>query len=292
MGTIAARAESLLAAAVVATTPVAGGDVCTAIRLRLSDGRSAFLKTRAHAPTEFFATEARGLRWLADAPGGAPVPDVLAVAEDCLILSWVEVSAPTADAAERFGRELAATHRAGADAFGATEDGFIGSLPLPNAAKADWAEFWVTRRVQPYVKAASDRGALDSRDRASIEAVLDRVADLAGPPEPPARVHGDLWAGNLLWNTTGAVTLVDPAAHGGHRETDVAMLALFGAPHLPRILDSYREAFPLSDGWEERLPLHHLHPLLVHTTLFGGGYGVRAGQAARALLSGAAAEPT
>ncbi|MGH3485741.1 MAG: fructosamine kinase family protein, partial [Nocardioidaceae bacterium] len=131
MGTIAARAERLLDTSVVATTPVAGGSICTATRLRLSDGRSALMKTRPHAPAGFFTVEARGLRWLREA-GGAAVPEVYAADEDCLVLAWVEPSRPTAEAAERLGRGLAATHAAGADSFGAESDGYIGIAPLPN----------------------------------------------------------------------------------------------------------------------------------------------------------------
>ncbi|MGH7483478.1 MAG: fructosamine kinase family protein, partial [Longimicrobiales bacterium] len=89
MGTIATRAEALLGTAVVATTPVAGGDICTSTRLRLSDGRSGLIKTRPHAPDNFFETEGNGLRWLRDA-GGASVPEVLAAADDCLIVAWIE----------------------------------------------------------------------------------------------------------------------------------------------------------------------------------------------------------
>ena len=118
--------------------------------------------------------------------------------------------------------------------------------------------------------------------------MVRRIVDLAGPDEPPARLHGDLWSGNLVW-TSSAVWLVDPAAHGGHRETDLAMLALFGCPQLPRVLDAYQEATPLADGWEDRVALHQLFPLLVHACLFGrgsggSGYGARAGEAARSLV--------
>jgi fructosamine-3-kinase len=109
------------------------------------------------------------------------------------------------------------------------------------------------------------------------------------PEEPPARLHGDLWNGNVLWGLDGQVWAIDPAAHAGHRETDLAMLSLFGLPHLPRVLDAYLEASPLADGWEDRVPLHQLFPLLVHACLFGWGtsgtgYGGRAGAAARELL--------
>ena len=285
MATIAQRAESLLGTAVVATTTVAGGDICTATRLRLSDGRSALVKTRAQAPPEFFPTEARGLQWLASAAGGIDVPEVLAVESDCLILQWVEPGKTTPEAADGFGRGLAATHAAGAPCFGTEsgDDGFIGTLPLPNRTAPTWPEFFATRRVLPYLKLARDRGNVTADDAAAVDAVVRRIVELAGPDEPPARLHGDLWSGNVLWGQESRVWLVDPAAHGGHRESDLAMLALFGCPQLPRVLDAYQEAAPLADGWEDRVPLHQLFPLLVHACLFGGGYGARAGEAARRL---------
>ena len=283
MGTIAHRAEALLGAAVVATTPVAGGDICTSTRLRLSDGSSALMKTRPHAPGDFFASEARGLRWLG-AASAVDVPEVLAAEADCLILSWVEPGRPTTEAAEAFGRALASTHRAGAPQFGGDQDGYIGTLPLPNRPAATWPEFFATRRILPYLRLARDRSAVSDDDVASIEAVVRRIPELAGPPEPPARLHGDLWSGNVLWGQDGKAWLVDPAAYGGHRETDLAMLALFGLPQLQRVLDAYQEVAPLADGWQERVALHQLFPLLVHAALFGGSYGARAAGAARSLL--------
>lgn len=284
MGSIAGRVEDLLGVAVVATTPVAGGDVCSAARVRLSDGRNAFVKTRSQAPEDFFAVEEAGLRWLAEAADGASVAEVLGRSEDCLVLVWIETGRPTPEAAEEFARLLGATHAAGADAFGAKHHGYIGVAAMPNTPSDDWPEFFATRRVLPYLKVARDRGAISVQDGLAIEAAMGRISELAGPAEPPSRIHGDLWSGNIVWNTERGGVLVDPAAHGGHRETDLAMLALFGAPHLSRILDAYAEAHPLADGWRDRLPLHQLHPLLVHAALFGGSYGSRAGDAARALL--------
>ncbi len=288
MAGTAARAEALLGVGVVSTTPVAGGDICTSTRLRTTDGRSAIIKTRSQAPKDFFQREADGLRWLGSA-GGAAVPEVLAVDDDCLILSWVEPVRPSVEAADRFGQDLAVTHRAGADSYGSSADGYIGLAPLPNRPMDTWPEFYASRRVMPYVRAAVDRAALTSEDADAIEQVVRRIHDLAGPEEEegPARIHGDLWGGNVVWGSDNGVWLIDPAAHGGHRETDLAMLSLFGIPHLQRVLDAYNEAWPLAEGWRERVSLHQLHPLLVHAVLFGGGYGPRAAAAARNLLSGA-----
>jgi fructosamine-3-kinase len=285
MGGIAGKVESLLGTSVVATTAVAGGDVCSAARVKLSDGRNVFVKTLSRAPRDFFATEASGLRWLGQVEPGARVPDVLAHADDCLILTWVESGRPTSEIVEDFARRLAQTHRAGAPTFGAPTDGYVGTAPLSNAASASWPEFFATRRLLPYVRAARDRGALSTDDAAPIEQVVSRIESFAGPAEPPSRIHGDLWSGNIVWSSTGHGVLVDPAAHGGHRETDLAMLSLFGAPHLSRLLEAYHEASPLAAGFRERIPLHQLHPLLVHATLFGGSYGARAAAAARGLLS-------
>ena len=277
MRTLAARAEDLLEVAVVSTSPVAGGDICTATRLRLSDGRSALMKSRNQAPAGFFAREAAGLRWLAEADA-VPVPEVLAVDEACLVLAWVEPTRPSAEAAVELGRSLARLHASGAPAYGAEEDGFIGALPMPNRPAPTWPEFYATRRVLPYLKLARDRGNITDDDAARVDAALHRIVSAAGPEEPPARLHGDLWSGNLVWNAERGVVLVDPAAHGGHRETDLAMLALFGLPHLPRVLAAYHEQAPLADGWEERVPLHQLFPLLVHAAMFGGRYGAMAGR--------------
>ena len=220
---VAKRAEELLGASVVATAPVAGGDIATATRLRLSNGTTALMKTHPHAPPDFFETEAAGLRWLAEADG-VRVPEVLAVDHECLILAWVEPGKNTADAAAAFGRDLARTHNAGAATYGPDHDGYIGRLPLPNRPAASWPEFFAVRRILPYLKLARDRGAVTDDEAAAVESVVRRLPALV-PEEPPARLHGDLWNGNVLWGLDGQVWAIDPAAHAGHRETDLAMLS-------------------------------------------------------------------
>jgi fructosamine-3-kinase len=228
----------------------------------LEDGRQVFAKIGPASGV--FASEAAGLRWLGEA---ITVPEVVEAGPDRLVLSWVPQEAPTAEAALRFGRDLARLHRAGAAGFGAPWPGFIAELPMDNTPAGDWPSFYARRRVLPFLRQAR----LPARDVALVERAVERFPEVAGPPEPPARIHGDLWSGNVLWSG-GSGVLIDPAAHGGHRETDLAMLALFGLPYLDRVLGAYQEEFPLAEGWRERVPLHQLHPLLVHVVLYGGSY--------------------
>jgi fructosamine-3-kinase len=256
---------------------VGGGDICSAVRGTL-DGAAAFAKTLADAPAEFFAAEARG-RQLLDVDGGPPLPRVLAVGDDGLVLEWVDPGRAGVAAAQEFGGALARMHHASPGAFGAETDGFIGSLPLDNTAAPDWPTFYAERRLAPYLP------SLPADVRRPVELLCQVLHEVAGPPEAPARIHGDLWSGNVLWAADGRAWLVDTAsAHGGHRETDLAMLMLFGAPCLEEILGAYDDEWPLAAGWRERVQLHQLHPLLVHAVMFGGSYLSRAAHVAERLL--------
>ncbi len=213
------------------------------------------------------------------------MPEVLAAGPQALVISMIPPGRATPEAAFGFGTDLARLHAAGADGFGAPWPGFIASLPLDNTQDAgDWPQWYAQRRLLPFLSRAVDAGALRSEDARLVEAVIDRIGSLAGPAEPPSRIHGDCWAGNVLWSG-GRGWLIDPAAHGGHRETDLAMLALFGAPGLDRILAGYNDTVPLAAGWRSRIPLHQLHPLLVHACLFGASYREEVRSAARAALA-------
>lgn len=243
--------------------PVTGGSICDAFR----GGDDVFVKALHDAPAGLFAAEAAGLRWLAAAEA-LPVPEVLAVEAGWIALEWMESIADE----EALGRGLATLHAAGAHAHGATPPGvpatvFLGPLALPAAPAPTWSEHYAGQRLEPLLRRAADRDALPGGARAAVERVIARIDALAGPEEPPARLHGDLWSGNVL-----GTTLIDPAAHGGHRETDLAMLRLFGGPS-ERCFAAYAEVAPLAEGHVERVGLWQLQPLLVHAILFGGSYG-------------------
>jgi fructosamine-3-kinase len=211
------------------------------------------------------------------------VPAVHAVADDLLALEWIEEGSLDAAGAEAFGRGLASLHGAGADGFGWHAPIRFGRLEISNEPLPDWPSFYAERRLRPLARQAFDEGSLSRAGADAVAAVSDRVAELAGPGEPPSRLHGDLWGGNVLAGADGRAVLIDPAAHGGHREVDLAMLRLFGSPG-ERVFAAYSEVAPLADGHEDRLGLWQLFPLLVHAVLFGGSYGASAERTARSFV--------
>jgi fructosamine-3-kinase len=272
--------EALTGSPATDTAPLGG----TARRVTLADGRVVVAKRHDHATA--VRAEVAGLRWLAPL-----APDVLGYDDEWLVAGFVPPGSPSAAAAEEFGRALARLHAAGAPAFGAPPpdgpaDAWIGLAPMRNEPAGSWPEWYAADRITPYLRVAVDQGVLSGGAVTDIEAVCSRIASLAGPAEPPARLHGDLWNGNVAWAADGKVWLIDPAAHGGHRETDLAMLALFGCAQLDRIVAAYDEAAPPAPGRRARVALHQLFPLLVHTVLFGGGYAGQAAAAARSALRG------
>ncbi len=267
---VASAVEAALGAKIVTWDPVPGGDINQAHEAQLANGRTIFVKSNREAPATMFETEARGLAWLAEARA-VRVPAVLAQGHHYLVLEHIKPSRRKPDFDEVFGRGLAALHRAGAPAFGLDHDNFIGRLPQPNQPLATWAEFYRARRLQPQLRMAVDHRRASPALQRGFERILDRTEALLGPPEPPARLHGDLWGGNAIVDDRGLPCLIDPAVYGGHREVDLAMMRLFGG-FGPRVFAAYQEAFPLDPGHEARVPLYQLYFLMVHLNLFGTSY--------------------
>ncbi len=294
-GLLAAVADDL-GGEVISVGRLTGGDVAEAVRIDLvADGdgsspRTVFAKTHASPPANFFSTEASGLEWLRSA-GAVAVPEVLAHSDGApddrgparLVLEWIEESGRPTGAhgvEEAFGRDLAALHRAGAPSFGRQDRRTTGSRGLPNEPCATWVEFYATQRLEPLARIARDEDALPGDVIDDLVVLAGRLDRLGVPVEPPARLHGDLWAGNRLVDGDGRSWLIDPAAHGGHREFDLAMMSLFGGFGV-RAVAAYDEAHPLADGWQERASLHQIAPLVVHAIKFGGGYRAAAAAAIR-----------
>lgn len=252
---------------------------------------ATFVKRRRGAPAGFFACEAAGLRWLSAATGGVPCARVIEYDEDSLTLERLDAAAPTRAAADQFGRRLARMHDAGADSFGSPPAGWTGPgyfgplqnpLPMSFGRHARWGAFYARERLAPMAEHAARH--LNAPAREAVAAVMDRCeAGAFDDDDSPARLHGDLWSGNVMWTRSGVV-LIDTAAHGGHRETDLAMLALFGCPFFDVVLDSYQRQHPLREGWRDRVALHQLYPLLAHVALFGGGYAGQTSAAAAEVL--------
>jgi len=272
--------EQALGESVIEGRRLGGGDINDAYEVRLASGRSVFVKTNAPDLAGMFEAEARGLGWLAEARA-LRVPEVIAVGGGdgqpaYLALEYLGVGRPQADHDVRLGRGLASLHRFGAPSFGLDHDNYIGRLPQSNRsagtrAARSWPDFYREQRLEAQLRLAERRELASPRMLRGFAKLLEKLEALVGPAEPPARLHGDLWGGNLHTDEVGAPCLIDPAVYGGHREVDLAMMRLFGG-FGARVFDAYREAYPLAEGHEDRVLLYQLYPLLVHVNHFGGGY--------------------
>lgn len=271
-----AAVESLTGHTVRTSTVVRGGDFAAAYRVELVNGTTLFAKTHPSPPPGFFTTEAAGLAWLRSA-GAVPVPEVLTASDGTgpgapalLVMEWIEQGSPSPHTEREFGRDLARMHRAGAPWFGRADRRTTGSRALPNEPCATWAEFYAANRLLPLARLAADVKALPVPTIVRLERLAEGL-DAYDDGEAPARLHGDLWAGNRLVDSSGRSWLVDPAAHGGHPEFDLAMMRLFGG-FGQACYDAYAAEHPLATGWEDRLALHQIAPLVVHAIKFGGHY--------------------
>ena len=269
--------EAVHSAKISQVRGVAGGDIGDSRRVEFESGEAVFLKLYpTPEPSDLDGNsglgraEANGLAWLARTET-LRVAQVIAWDEDWLALEWIESARPATDYDERLGVGLAELHRANPDRFGFAEGNWIGRLPQDNRAESSWAEFYRERRLRPLLDRARGNGALTSSLRADFERLFTNLEFLVGPEEAPARLHGDLWAGNVLPDESGQPCLIDPSVYGGHREMDLAMMRLFGG-FSARVFECYAATHPLADGSDARIALYQLYPLLVHVCLFGGSY--------------------
>ncbi|MCA1751690.1 MAG: fructosamine kinase family protein [Cryomorphaceae bacterium] len=255
---------------------VGGGSINDAYRIA-AGGQLFFVKVNAaNRYPQMLAKEAKGLRFIAE-NSHFKVPKVFEVGRtgdlQFIAMEFIQSTAEAPDYWEQFGAELARMHRYSADHFGLDYDNYMGSMVQLNKRSEKWADFFVEQRLLPQIKAARDAGKADQAMVRGFDLLFSRAENLF-PVEPPAAVHGDLWSGNFMTGADGHATIFDPAVYFGHREVDIAMTRLFGG------FDSgfyrgYLAEYPLESGWEERVDIANLYPLMVHVNLFGGGYAAQ-----------------
>lgn len=268
---LSASLENGLDSAVETAVRLGGGDFAESFRVTLTGGRPVFLKTHQRPPPLFFSTEAAGLKWLKEGP--VAVPEVLLVSDDppVLVLQWIEIGSGGRGTEEALGRGLAQLHKMPFECFGRPDQRTTGSQAVPNTPSDNWPDFYANCRLLPLAKLAADRAVLSSRTVHGIEQLAAQLGEFGCANETPSLLHGDLWAGNRVVDQEGVSWLIDPAAQGGNREFDLAMMRLFGG-YGDACFSAYAESFPLNPGWQERIPLHQLAPLIVHAIKFDGHY--------------------
>ena len=258
---------------IISSAPLGGGSINETFRIGTTSGPLFIKFNQAKRYPGMFSTEANGLAILEKA-GYIRVPNVLHSAETgnfaFLLLEYIDGTVPVGNFWQIFGQNLARLHRRTYAAFGLDHDNYIGSLKQSNHNHPLWIEFLVMERLQPLVRMAYDSGLLDGQDVRRMEMLYKKLPEIL-PIEPPSLIHGDLWSGNYMVGADGNPCIIDPAVYYGHREMDIAMSKLFGG-FSPEFYRSYNEEYPLEKGWEKRVELNQLYPLLVHVNLFGEGY--------------------
>lgn len=264
---------------IISSKTQSGGDINNASIIKLSDGESLFLKWNSSAPDHMFETESKGLKILSDANTDLVIPEVVEVGKNFLLLSLLIPGSGNSGSAYGFGTELAKLHQHSFETFGLNHDNFIGKLPQSNNQHQNWADFFVSERIEPQINLGIQSGKFESDLIPIVDALHKTVQDLF-PNEQPALLHGDLWSGNYMFTKSGAASIYDPAVYYGHREMDIAMTRLFGG-FSEEFYKGYNSGYPLADRFEDRIELCNLYPILVHANLFGGGYVRRANEILR-----------
>ena len=265
--------EKWLGESLLEVRSLSGGDINQVFRLRLANSKDFVLKLNSKdLYPDMFEKEAAGLRLLESAGSNVPGVQMSFVegTHQFLILEFIEEGRPTSSSWERFGRQLATLHLKTNDTFGLDHDNYIGSLDQINRRAVSWNDFFISNRMEPLIRKASERNLLIRSHLKKFESLFSRLPQLI-PEENPSLLHGDLWSGNLMFDKLGEPVFIDPAVYYGHREVDIAMTRMFGGFN-EEFLMSYNEIRPLEVGWQERIELHNLYPTLVHLVLFGSSY--------------------
>lgn len=256
--------------------PLGGGSINDCYRLDTDTGLFFVKVNAADQHPSMFEAEADGLRRLS-LTGAVQVPKVIALGEDhdtsYLLLEHIDGGPKSATFWEAFGRSLAQLHRNTSPSFGLQRNNYIGPLKQVNTPRSSWAQFFITDRLELQVRLARDRKRLGDGAVLRFERLYAELPSLF-PVEPPALLHGDLWSGNFLCDASERPVLIDPAVYYGHREMDIAMTRLFGGFD-DAFYTTYNNERPLQQGWQDRLDLWNLYPLLVHVNLFGGPYAAQ-----------------
>jgi fructosamine-3-kinase len=260
---------------------VSGGDINFAVQIPSNKGK-LFMKYNSNSEfPDMLRTEAKGLEILSSSKC-IGLPEVINQGAfgdwQYLVLEWIPETQKDHKFWSIFGKKLAQLHLTTSDFFGLDHDNYIGSLPQKNEKKDAWDTFYFENRLEPLMRENYDAGLFTRKERNQLERLSTQLYDIV-PAEAPALLHGDLWNGNYMSSSEGPV-LIDPSVYYGHREMDIAMMHLFGGFH-PELFEAYHQFYPLEKGWEDRLEVHQLYPLLVHTSLFGSSYA----QSVKAILA-------
>jgi protein-ribulosamine 3-kinase len=254
---------------VVSRRPVGGGCINAGTILRTESDQTFFLKTNRNTPADMFAREAEGLEALAVA-GGPRVPKPFLWGNEFLLMEDLKCAPQRSGYWTEFGRSLAALHDQTSEKFGFHHDNYIGSTPQPNHWTEDGYVFFADHRLKFQAELARNSNLLPREDVRRIEALADRLGDLA-PEQPASLIHGDLWSGNATTDLQGRPAIIDPATHFGWAEAELAMTSLFGS--FPQVFyEAYQETRPLAAGFRDRFPIYNLYHLLNHLNLFGRSY--------------------
>ncbi|MTI87222.1 MAG: fructosamine kinase family protein [Balneolaceae bacterium] len=247
-----------------------GGDINQAAKVVVESDKKYFLKWNMDAPPRMFQVEAKGLNLLADTNTNFQIPAVILENEHFLLLSLISEGGGKKDSSFNFGKDLAILHRATHEAFGLDHDNYIGRLPQSNTPHSNWLDFFTLERIEPQIKMGVEAGTLNRTVLRAAEGMYKKLGSIF-PSEDPALLHGDLWSGNFMFTKSGNASIYDPAVYYGHREMDLAMTRLFGG-FSANFYEGYNEEYPLEDGFDSRVTLYNLYPILVHANLFGGSY--------------------